>query len=574
MMKRWILAGVGVAISVAAAAVMYRPSPPAVPAAVRPLDGLAPEGAVLYIEARDFSGLLKRWNSAPEKAAWLGSDSHSAFGQSRLFLRLEKFFGQFGAAVGVPADTEFVTAAAGGASALALYDIGKIQFVYITHLQSGNFVNSALWQTRNKFQMRLAGGMTYFLRNDEESKQVVTFAVVGDYLVLATREDLMLRTLQLLDNEPVRSLSQDPWYSAAVASAPKTQGDLRMVLNMKKIGVEPHFRTYWVQQNLTEMQSYAAAVSDLYCRGNVYREERVLLRKKAPEHDDPTQKESTHAVGSLLRMTPSAYGFYRAQAAGGPQALQAFLEAILPGQGEPNRPDHAAPKILLNNGEVGNAHDLETRIDIPSGKTMEFDMVSPLLTEPFEQAGPVAYLELQNTLRDTDGVLLSLPELLVVAAARPWDEAAIQRSIQAELAPALSVSDPGFQWHKANAPEEYFELEGLHPLYLAVRGRFLYVSHRAEMLAAALRAAGGPAQEDGLTYAAGFNHAREGKNFVELASILDRTPGPAKKGGAPQFFSGSIGGLSLVLDRLESETVTEREENDKLFQILTYTWSR
>ena len=32
-----------------------------------PLDQMMPEGALLYIEARDFAGLLKDWNAAPER---------------------------------------------------------------------------------------------------------------------------------------------------------------------------------------------------------------------------------------------------------------------------------------------------------------------------------------------------------------------------------------------------------------------------------------------------------------------------------------------------------------------------
>src|SRR5215467_7555198 len=137
MMRRWIFAGLVLAVSIAAATVMYHAPRGLEETAVaaRPLDAMMPEGALLYIEAKDFSGLLKAWNSSREKAEWLESDNHSVFSQARLFLRLQKFFQRFGAVTGMPADTEFVTAAAGNESALALYDIGKVQFVYITHLK-------------------------------------------------------------------------------------------------------------------------------------------------------------------------------------------------------------------------------------------------------------------------------------------------------------------------------------------------------------------------------------------------------------------------------------------------------
>jgi len=46
-----------------------------------------PEGALVYIEGKDFAGLLQDWNSSPEKAQWIKSDNYSVFSNSRLFLR-------------------------------------------------------------------------------------------------------------------------------------------------------------------------------------------------------------------------------------------------------------------------------------------------------------------------------------------------------------------------------------------------------------------------------------------------------------------------------------------------------
>lgn len=576
MIKRAIFVAFGLAVSLAAT-MAYRPQKAAnVPpvAATRDLDTLAPEGALLYLQARDFSGLLKAWNDSPEKAEWLQSSSLSSFSQSRLFLRLQHFFQRFGEAAGMPADMDFLTAVAGDESALALYDIGKIQFVYITHLPSQEFLHSDLWQARNKLQSRFAGNVTYFLGSDERAKQVVTFAITGDYLVLATREDLMVRTLQLLDKQPDRSLVQDFWYSSAVAAAPKTRGDLRMVLDLKKITVDPHFRTYWIQQNITEMQSYAAAVSDLYCQGNVYREERVLLRNN---HAEPAGSgKQSDAVAGLLRMVPSGVGFYQAQAANPEEALAAMEGIILPRPPEATDSGRQAPNVLLTSGEVGSESDLETRIDTPASKTKDSHTVPAALKKQFDQAGATAFLEVQSTQRNSDGALLTMPHLMVFAAARPWDASGVREAVQSALGGELSVSSLGLRWHEAGEAEKYFLLDGLHPLYLAVRDKLLYVSNQADLLTAALHAAGDASQANGLTYIAGFNHARERENFYEVAWIMDRGGAPDKPYAtyAPAFFSRNIGGLSKILARLQSEKVLAREEGDKVYQTVTYTWSQ
>src|SRR5689334_2706725 len=228
------------------------------------LDQIMPEGSLLYIEARDFSALLKDWNSSPERAAWLKSDDYRVFSNSRLFLRLGRASDQFASTAGLPPDMKFLVDAAGKESAVAVYDIGNLEFLYITRLSSGDFLQSALWQSRNKFQPRTAGGKQFFTRKDEESGRVVAFAIADDYLVLGTREDLVAGSLELMSGSKGRTLSQEGWYSQARAAASPTAGDLRMVMNMEKIAVAPHFRTYWIQNNITEMQSYGSAISDLY----------------------------------------------------------------------------------------------------------------------------------------------------------------------------------------------------------------------------------------------------------------------------------------------------------------------
>ena len=178
-----------------------------------PLDQVMPEGALLYIEARDFARLLKDWNAAPERAAWTRSDDYRVFSNSRLFLRLGQASDQFAVAAGLPPDMKFLVDAAGTESAVAVYDIGNLEFLYVTRLASGDFLQSALWQSRNKFQPRSAGGKPFFARKDEQSGRVVAFAIADNYLILGTREDLVAGSLELMSGSKGRMLSQEGWYN-------------------------------------------------------------------------------------------------------------------------------------------------------------------------------------------------------------------------------------------------------------------------------------------------------------------------------------------------------------------------
>src|SRR5262249_2303694 len=159
----------------------------------------------------------------------------------------------------------------------------KLEFLYVTRASSG-FANSALWQTRSKFESRAAAGLNFYYRKDPESEREVAFAATGDYVLLATRGDLIAGALETIAQGQGHSIEEDGWWTRAVRSA-GAPGDLRMVLNLEKMVPSPYFRSYWIPQNITEMKQFSAAVSDLTRQGSDFREERMLFRKTAASPD-------------------------------------------------------------------------------------------------------------------------------------------------------------------------------------------------------------------------------------------------------------------------------------------------
>jgi len=112
----------------------------------------------------------------------------------------------------------FLSQVAGERSIFALYDIANLQFLYITYLPSAKSMQTALWQTRSKFEPRSAGGGTFYLRRDPESQREVAFAISGDYLILSTREDLMAGALQLMSGKQDRTVEGEQWWAQSTAA--------------------------------------------------------------------------------------------------------------------------------------------------------------------------------------------------------------------------------------------------------------------------------------------------------------------------------------------------------------------
>jgi hypothetical protein len=255
-----------------------------------------------------------------------------------------------------------------------------------------------------------------------------------------------------------------------LAAASATPGDLRMVMNMEKIAVTPHFRTYWVQQNITEMQSYSSAVSDLYREGAVYREERVILPKKQAT-EEGTLAQSAQIISGLLTSVPKEYGFYQAGPTDAKTSLAVLEQKILAPHFGAAAAERLAPQVQLTGGEAGAGSDLETRIDVEPASRVTSKNAAEGLQKQLETANPQALLVVQATRKNTDGVLLSMPSVVVVAAAADWDFPSVQKAVQDVVAPGMTAAQLGLQWREVKDAGGYYEFDGLSPVQVAARGK-------------------------------------------------------------------------------------------------------
>jgi hypothetical protein len=567
-MKRIVLI---VCIALACAGILFAAYQVSAPST--PLSKYVPAGPLLYIEAKDFSSLLSDWNSSPQKQQWTHSASYDVFSRSRLFLRLKAASDQFAAAACLPPDMNFLSQVSGEHSALALYDIGKLEFLYVTYLPSAKAMETTLWQSRAKFEPRSAGGVNFYLRRDPESKREVAFAVSGDYLLLSTREDLMAGALQLMAGKQDRTVESEQWWAQTTAAAGKA-GDLRLVLDLEKLVPNGYFRTYWVQQNITDLSQYSAAVSDLFRSSREYREERVLIRKKEPEQSAPAAGFA--AAADLARLVPDEAGVYRVAANPSADASIALLETkLLAAHLGSAPPSQIAPQVQLTSGEQGGASDLETRIDqAPAERTTVLPSTSAL-KELLDKTPLLASLQVQSTARDQAGVFIRIHSAVVLAAASDWNESSVQSALADFVRPALTASQLGVAWQPKTG---YQQLDGLWPLLASAHGRYLLVSDDPALMESLLANFTRKSAHDPAALIAGFNHHRERANFTRFTGLIDRPNmiGDSMQNSErqPQFFSGNMASLSTTLAAVSSEKIEVREDGGKLRQSVIYEWSQ
>ena len=544
------------------------------PAEEPPFSRYCPAGALLYIQAKDFSSLLSQWNDSAEKRQWMKSANYEVFLNSRLLLRLKAASDQFAAAAGLLPDDVFLKQVAGKQSSLAIYNIGKLEFLYITQLPSARSMESALWQGRGKFETRSAAGQTFFLQRDPESQTEVAFAVNGEHLLLSTREDLLAGALQFMAGSKERSIEAEQWWAQPVAAAGPA-GDLRMVLNLDKIVPSPYFRSYWVQRNITDMKQYSAAVSDLFRAGKEYRDERILLKKTSVVAATP-ENDGASAVAELARLVPTEAGVYEVKANPSPAESLDLLETkILAPHLGPAPADKLAPQVALGNGETGGGSDMETRVDQPKAPQPATSDSGASLKDLLQKNRVRALLQVQSTERDKEGVFVRPRSGFVLLGESDWNEAMVRSSLADFSRPALTAGQLGVEWQARSGLQEF---NGLWNLALAVRGKYLFLSNQPTLLNAMLANWNQKVLLKPALFVAGFDHDRERENFGRLTGLLDRSGsepgGAAGSSQTHEFFSDNIQSLNSILAGVSSEKVVVRDAGDKVLQTVTYEWVR
>lgn len=552
-----------------------------------------PAGALLVLEAKDFGSLIRDWNASREKATWIASANYQAFSRSTLFLRLKEAYDEFSSAAGAPPDMALLSDVAGSESALGLYDIGKLEFLYVTRLPSAKAMANALWQARGDYEPREAAGTPFYVREEtaegSDKKRVVAFAVRDDFLLLATREDLLAGALTLMAGQAgTASVETDSWFAQATKAA-GAAGDLRLVMDLQALAKTPHFKSYWIQDNLDEIKEYSAAVSDLVRSSSDLRETRVLLREK--EAAAPVAG-SDLALTGLTHIVPDSAGLYRAWAVpSAQQAASLIFEKVIATSGASALRDRTAPTVGGTPTTAGSEGDLESRIDeearAPKVTTYDHAALDRLMgREPLS-----AMLHVEATRPGGDGIFINRGSVLVIERASDWPAGAAREALHTLIEPVWTKARLGMRWVDARAgSQSVSQLEGLETVAVAERGHRLFIASDLALLGAVLDAAAKPAASAAPSatttataaspaaaqgvYAAGFRHGLERDRFVRVMRFIDHAGMTGAENREPMFFSENLGSLSETLAGVDQASIVVRDAGATVSQTVTYTLRR
>jgi hypothetical protein len=521
-MKKRLLAGFGVLAAIGAVWITAQNAQTS-----NSLSSLFPGGALVYVEARDLSTLLRDWNASEEKRLWLTSDNHEVFSRTRLFMRLAEAQEQFAETAGFAPDMSLVTSIAGAQSAIAIYDIGELEFLYVTRLPAARILNSTPFSQRNAYESRESAGIPYYVRSGA-NKRVAAFGSADGLLFLGTRGDLVANALALhAKRRGITPLAQDRWYNELTRAA-ASPGDIRIALNMPGLLKTSYFRSYWIQRNASQLKPFSAGVVDLFREPQQVREERLLLR------ESQSAAPSEQAVAQVTAWAPSDSGLYRAWADPETDEIVNVIRTKITNPGPTgDAPGRTAPSAANPDTVAGDSSDLETRIDQPPLQTQAHDAAAEL-RPVIEAANVQAMLQVQSSRTSGDGVFVGNDPAIALLAGSDW--------------PAITLPDGVV--HR--------------------QGRILVLATNAAMLQKIVAQIGAPpAANSASAYIAHHSHSRELAAFTRMMAQIDAGSIDVA-GGGPRFFSQNVASLGRVLNRVDSATIVVRDDGRRVAQQMIY----
>lgn len=337
------------------------------------LAGVMPRGAMVYVQANDLSALMKTWLASSVRSQFYDSASFAAFQKSHVYLKLQDRKKDFETAIGVGLDEKRLAELAGRASAVSIYDIGKLEMVFVTEVPRARAVASALFKQAPQFQERSADGTSYYVRDVATDggrlNQQFCFAYVEEKLIVTTTEGLMIRAVA-----NAKAVGADSLRSDVVGLAEQASGfaahDVTMWLDQARLNRNRYFNNYWIHHNAeSELANIESGLIDLTITREGMNERRWFKMGDGGRGLGAGQISGAQ-IAALMKFAPGSAQLVQVHAAGAEDLSSAIEQSLF---GKLPEESWSPPEIPDRTRSDGN-EDEHTRAERYSRLDSRFDI--------------------------------------------------------------------------------------------------------------------------------------------------------------------------------------------------------
>lgn len=543
-----------------------------------------PRGALVYVQVADLPALVKIWNESDFKKKYETSENFNAFKNNHLGLKLASRWEEFNAASGFPIDLQAIGNFADNRAAVALYDVGKMEFVFIAPVSDELFAWTKFAQNQNNFEEETLENGTIIYRAKVKAdrgrqKQELIFAHLNGRFVLATSEKLLSQTINNIDGERAKNrLSDEPLFT--YLSGRIEPRAATVWVNQTALNDDYYFKRYWLMPNHEKLKNIRAGIFDFSMEDGKFVERRKFLLE---ENVDSSPIEPAQAF-ETLSFLPADVPFYRLRRADKTTLDEAVRNTIFDRREREEKPEsnrHSYSSSFNDSDESsGGDYDyLSEKFDETIDDADETETVQKPEGEEdvsrFFQAGRV-----QSILTFTTPKVLPAPlfvrfdraAIFHLASPNNFNRAAFETAIARRFSEETTISAAGapLNWETKNENdftrrELWLPMLGRSACY-AVRGGELILTNDAEFLRKILENRNSQTIE------------KSDAPFIELTVLnLDRKDDAytsifaalAEKGAADDFFTGNVASLIESAADVKKIEIRANSSHNVLEQVVT-----
>jgi len=554
------------------------------------LAGDLPRGALVYAQFQNVPELIAQWEQSQLKERYLNSTSYQQLQHRHLAMKLISRWEEFNNALGFPLDLAAIGSSTDGAAAVAIYDIGKLDLLFVAPISDEKVALTQFFQSKDHFEeIEAPDGTPYYMQTVEadrgRQKQVLAFATVNGRFLLGTNEKLYLRALANINKRAKNdSIADDPTFKTL--SRKVTPHFATIWVDQSKLNNDYYFKHYWLMQNIADLKSIRAGIFDLEQQQSRWIERREFLMTAPSERSN-----SGIAAAELRRLysrTPDDAPFVRFRSLANNPTLpgtiirDTLFDSPVEQEGSSRSwswDSYSSEEFYPTSGDDYDTYDRYSSLDDSYEKTID-DSYDARVTERVEPGRNPQAVELErqflnglqnvlNPARPSSVAIATTPhtskgplfvEFRKVAIfnlqspgnlRRELLEQTVARGAQERLTVVSSASQPGWQtgpaWRFLDLPMLGWEI------CYTIKDNMLIVSNSNEMMKAVLESrekqSSVSADIDELTI---IRFDRRKESFDDIVNVLDADAIKHQQASNPdiktsqEFFSGNISSLLNV----------------------------
>jgi len=570
-----------------------------------------PRGAVVYAQFANLPALLEQWDHSQLKERYLNSTNYQQLQHRHLLLKLISRWEEFNNALGFQVDVATITGATETKAAVAVYDIGQLDLVFIAPLGEEKSALTQFFTNKDQFEEIEAPGGTIYYRQHVEAdrgrqKQMLAFTSLKGRFILSSNENLLLRTVANINRQNQKDmLAADPAFTSL--SRKLKPHFVTVWVDQTKLNHDYYFKHYWLQQNVDQLTGIRAGMFDLEQQQGRWIERREFL---TTSKDHPISAPITRAeLQRLYSMVPADAPLVRVRALASNPKLSATLLCDTLFEDTPNETQqggeswswqtYSSDDFYSDDSDEG--YDRYSYLDYRYDSSID-DVYDARVTEPERPGGnPVAVDLEQQFFTNVQAALASARPATAILATRPHTsdgplfvefrktaiihlqsagnlrrdllEKAIALAAQGRLTVAGKGSQPAWEnrseggnaWRQLRLPMLGWEI------CYAVKNEDLIVTNSAELLQSVLDTSSRKPFELPVEATDDLTIVRLDQRKPAFDDIMNRLDNDALQQQpdskiSDAFFSGNISSLLDVASDLNRIEITRRSSADGLHE--------